>query len=162
MAAQNSNQLWNPYTILELHPLGGKFSCVGSAITRGNSQCRWPIDPTMQYQARQKLNAMAVEHPSSRAVTNALWELVPILLCKEVHREIMDQRHTKFSEWRAKVQDVAVELKVKGEMVSEMEHLKADLARYQEAQRQLENKVITLQARIMKLEADLAGKWNCN
>ncbi|MCJ1268579.1 hypothetical protein MMC22_008467 [Lobaria immixta] len=119
----------------------------------------------MQYQARQKLNAMAVEHPSSPAVNSALWEIVVLLLCKEAHQGIMDQRHAKVSEWSAKVQDVTVELKVKGDMVSEMEHLKADLARYQEAQRQLESKVIALQAlqhstssRIMKLEADLAGK----
>ncbi|MCJ1269650.1 hypothetical protein MMC22_009542 [Lobaria immixta] len=165
MATRNSDQLWNPYNTLDLHSLGGNFSCVGSAISRGNARCRWSIHSTMQQQARQKLDAMAVEHPSSRAVTIALQEIVLLLLCSEVHQKQPEQRSAKVSEWSVKVQDVAVELEIKREMISQIQQLKADLSRYQEAQGQLESKLIASRAiqdatssRIMTLEADLAAR----
>lgn len=115
MATQDSDWLWNPYETLDLASLGcAEFTCVGSAVSKfGAPRCLWKIDLTMQLEARQKLNIMAVEQPLSQAATVSLGELVALLLCTQRHQEIIEQRVDVISDWSAKIQDVAVEIERK-------------------------------------------------
>ena len=138
MATQAADWLWNPFMTLDLHSLGGHFFCVGYSRSQGNARCRLSIDPTKQLQAREILNAMAVQQPSSEAITTALEELVFILLCPEYHQNYLQQKVARVSDWSARIQYVAVEFMERQRMVSQIQRLEADLSGYQERSRERE------------------------
>ncbi|MCJ1426589.1 hypothetical protein MMC29_004492, partial [Sticta canariensis] len=136
MATQAADWLWNPYQTLELHSLGGQFFCVGSSRSKGNSRCRLSIHYTKQLKAKEILNAMAVQKPSSEAVITALRELVFLLLCPEWHQNYAEQKEARVSDWSAKIQYIAVEFMEKQRMISQIQQLEADLSRYKERSRE--------------------------
>lgn len=142
MDTQDSHRLWNPYKTLDLyslldaHPSGCNFSCVG--VTLKNARCRWPIPYAMQREACRKLDSIAVETPSSQAVSETISELAHLLLCTQRHQRMSEQRDAKIWDWSAKIEDVAVEIERKGEMTSEILQSSADPSAYQGAQYQLE------------------------
>lgn len=142
MDTQDSNWLWDPYMTLDLyslldaHPSGCNFSCVG--VTLKHARCRWPIQYAMQREACRKLDSIAVETPSSQAVSDTISELVPLLLCTQRHQRMPEQRDAKIWDWSAKIEDVAVEIERKENMTSETQQSTADPSAYQGAQCQLE------------------------
>lgn len=91
---------WNPREVLGLDPLAANFACVGAAITKGGSRCRWRLDGMTCATADDLLNEMATTYPIEEPVTHQLRRLASLLLCKEYHQYQADRM---VREWVEKI-----------------------------------------------------------
>lgn len=102
MALLDPRKQWNPHRVLGLDPLANNFTCVGRAVTKQNSRCRWMIDGTICVVADDLLNEMAATYMIGNDGINQLHRLAKLLLC-EYHQY---QAKDTVKEWAVKIQEL--------------------------------------------------------
>ncbi|MCJ1465304.1 hypothetical protein MMC07_003921 [Pseudocyphellaria aurata] len=154
MATQNQGWLWDPYQTLDLTSLRtdyGPFFCVGfSDSYEGKPGCGWSIGREVRLEARQKLDAMAVQQPQSQAVTAMLKELVHFLLCTTHHQQNRKQRDVRLSDWSARIRECELTLRVN--------QLEAELRGYQDRLRQEDIEATRLRSDLQQVRHQLQNK----
>lgn len=164
---------WDPRKVLDLDPMAGTFTCVGSAPTKGHVRCRIRIDIMACSAAVEVLNEMtAIDIVRGSECTNELIRLAELLLCQTYHQY---QAHEKAQDWFLKIHQSAQEflewkeLKVenkslqveKKKLVEKLALLEEDLAKESEkASQEMSRRTIleTMGTAVNKEFADLQGK----
>ena len=74
--------------MLDIHPHAKNFTCVGSAISRGSTRCRWGIDEKSRQRAYEIMSTMRTKAPAADENTfELLRSLASALLCvKTTHQ----------------------------------------------------------------------------
>lgn len=105
MAPLDQRRQWDPRKILGLYPLAENFTCVGAAVSKGNSRCGLKISLGAREAASTILNSMD-EEMGPVTPDDVLLRLAKLLLCQNYHQ---CQANEKTQEWSAKITEATQE-----------------------------------------------------
>ena len=140
-AQPNQVSLWDPYKVLDIHPLAGNFTCVGSAVTRGNARCRWGIGEARRQWANEALNAMGMRAPATdRNTSELLRSIATALLCLERHQYQIDER---VKDWLRRIKEFLVKYNERLGLIARIKQLEEELGKYQQEQKRAVQVTVT-------------------
>lgn len=156
MSTNDPSKNWNPRKILDLDPMAGNFTCVGSAPTKGNVRCRCRIDVMACAAAVEILDEMTAAYMVRHRSIVVLFRLAQLLLCENYHQH---QAKEKAQEWFLKAQESAQAAlewsetraenkslqKERKELVERVTLLEQDLAKGSERSSQASKKITNLE-----------------
>ena len=137
-----SRDLWDPRSVLDVDPMDPDCQCVGEASTTGR-RCRWDFR-SEQFNASQKaaaakqLNSMAQTHPSE-VTSAALESLARNTLCRDWHK---GQAYATSRRWKAALETYArqhgerIDVRQLQFELDEGEQLRGSIARERDAAEQ--------------------------